>query len=78
MAARRIYKAKRARYEAKTRELTGQLNRYFESQVNIPRIKRGKKQEIETLINEEALLFAEFLRNETKSWRPRIAEGQSM
>jgi hypothetical protein len=41
--------------------------------VNVPRIMRGESQEIETLINEEALLFAKFLRNETKEWKPRIA-----
>jgi hypothetical protein len=33
----------------------------------------GKKQEIETLINEEALLFATYLRNEKQEWVPRIA-----
>lgn len=33
---------------------------------------RGEKQEFETLINEEALLFAKYLRNEKKEWRPRI------
>lgn len=32
-----------------------QLNEYFELMVEIPRIKVGKKQTIETLINEEAL-----------------------
>jgi hypothetical protein len=41
--------------------------------VEIPRIMRGEKQELETLMNEEALLFAKFLRNETKEWKPRIA-----
>jgi hypothetical protein len=34
----------------------------------------GKQQEIETLINEEALLLAMFLRNERQSWKPRISE----
>jgi hypothetical protein len=34
---------------------------------------RGKKQEFETLINEEALLFAKYLRNEIKEWKPRKA-----
>ena len=29
---------------------------------------------IETLISEEALLFAKYLRNERKDWNPRIAE----
>jgi CRISPR-associated protein Cas1 len=59
--------------EPKTRELTDQLNRFFEFQVNIPRIKRGQKQEIETLISEEALLLAEYLRNEKEIWKPRVA-----
>jgi CRISPR-associated endonuclease Cas1 len=45
---------------------------YFKSIVAIPRIKVGKKQEFETLINEEALLFAEYLRDELKDWNPRI------
>jgi hypothetical protein len=33
---------------------------------------RGEKQELETLINEEALLFAKFLRNEREYWIPRV------
>jgi len=37
--------------------------------VEIPRIKVGKKQTIETLITEEAILFAKFLRNERKTWK---------
>jgi hypothetical protein len=45
---------------------------FFESTVEVPRIKIGKKQTIETLINEEALLFGKFLRDEIKSWIPRI------
>jgi len=32
----------------------------------------GKKQEIETLVSEEALLFAMYLRDEKKEWIPRI------
>jgi hypothetical protein len=32
----------------------------------------GKKQEVETLINEEAPLFAVYLRDEKKEWIPRI------
>jgi len=42
------------------------LMSYFVRTVKIPRIKRGEKQELETLINEEALLFAKYLRNEKK------------
>lgn len=56
----------------KTRELTQKLNQLFEAKVDIPRIKHGKSQKIETLINEEAYLLAEYLRNETDLWKPRI------
>ena len=56
-----------------TNEFIKKLNAYFESKVEIPRIRVGKKQEIETLINEEALLLAKYLRDEKKSWAPRIA-----
>jgi len=49
------------------------LNNYFESIVEIPRMKVGKRQTFETLISEEALLFAKYLRNEKKDWTPRLA-----
>jgi CRISPR-associated protein Cas1 len=48
------------------------LNRFFESYVEIPRMKVGKRQTLETLISEEALLLAKFLRNERREWNPRI------
>jgi hypothetical protein len=47
------------------------LNQFFESNVEIPRIKVGKRQTLETLISEEALLLAKYLRNEIKEWTPR-------
>ncbi len=31
------------------------------------------RQRIETMINEEALFLSKFLRDETKTWNPRIA-----
>jgi hypothetical protein len=40
------------------------LSEYFEFKYEIPRIRVGNAQEIETLINEEALLFAMFLGDE--------------
>jgi hypothetical protein len=43
------------------------------ARVGIPRIKVGERQTIETLINEEALLFAKYLRNEKREWLPRIS-----
>ena len=49
------------------------LNDYLRCMVKVPRIMMGGKQEFETLINEEALLFAKFLRNEKETWIPRLA-----
>lgn len=60
--------------DSQTRDLIKGLNQYFQSKVEIPRIRMGDKQEIETLINEEALLLAMFLRKERQSWKPRISE----
>lgn len=57
---------------AQTRDLTKKLYAYFQTKIEIPRIRRGKEQKIETLINEEALLFAKFLRDERETWIPRI------
>jgi hypothetical protein len=56
-----------------TRSLVRSLNEYFKTKVEIQRIRIGKNQEIETLINEEALLLAQYVRNERQSWNPRIA-----
>ncbi|PUA34379.1 MAG: hypothetical protein B9J98_00615 [Candidatus Terraquivivens tikiterensis] len=56
----------------RTRELTEELNRLFEAKVEIPRIRWGEKQTLETLINEEAFLFAKYLRGEREAWIPRI------
>jgi len=47
-------------------------DRLFNSYDEIPRIRHGKRQEFETLINEEALLLAKYLSNEPKDWNPRI------
>ena len=58
---------------AQTRELMKRLYKYFQMKVEVPRIRRGKRQELETLINEEALLFAKYLRDERETWIPRVA-----
>jgi CRISPR/Cas system-associated endonuclease Cas1 len=60
--------------EDKNRAFVKELNKYFTSTVEVPRIRRGRRQEIETLISEEALLFAKYLRNERESWNPRVVE----
>ncbi len=57
-----------------TKNFTLKLNNYFETLVDVPRIKVGERQTLETLINEETLLFAKYLRNEKKEWIPRIAK----
>lgn len=52
--------------------MTRELDKLFESRVEIPLMRHGESQRIETLINEEALLLAKFLRNEKTDWSPRI------
>jgi CRISPR-associated protein Cas1 len=58
--------------DLQTRGFAKSLDAYFLTQVNLPRYRMGNRQELETLINEEACLFAKYLRNERKSWTPRI------
>jgi len=45
------------------------------SMIEMPRARHGNKQTVETLINEEALLFARYLRDEKPTWNPRIARA---
>ncbi len=45
----------------------------FSHEINISRIKYGKKQTLDTLINEEELLLAQYFRGEKETWIPRIA-----
>jgi CRISPR-associated protein Cas1 len=59
--------------DQKTKRFMKSLNHYFESSVKVPRIRVGKKQELESLIVEKAFLFAKYLRDEKKHWTPRIA-----
>jgi hypothetical protein len=58
--------------EYETDSLADGLNCLFNRYVEIHRIKHGKRQTFDTLISEEALLLAKFLRNERKEWFPRI------
>lgn len=58
--------------DAQTRDLMKTLNEFFESRIEVPRIRVGNEQTVETLINEEASLFAKYLRNENQGWIPRI------
>lgn len=52
------------------------LNGLFERIVDVERIKHGNRQAIDTLISEEAMLFAKYLRGEKKDWIPRIVIQQ--
>jgi CRISPR-associated endonuclease Cas1 len=56
-------------YEADS--LAEDLNLLFERTVEVPRMRHGSRQTIDTLINEEAYLFAKLLRNEKETWIPR-------
>jgi len=55
-----------------SKKLMQKINYFFETEVDIPRTRHGKKQTFETLINEEVLLLAKFLRNERKEWKRRL------
>ena len=59
--------------DIQTRGLMKQLNEFFKSTVEVPRIRVGKIQTVETLINEEALQFAKFLRDK-REWIPRVIQ----
>ena len=59
--------------DADTRRMMREQGCFFESKVDIPLIRHGKRQRIKTLINEEALLLAKYLRDENKTWKPRNA-----
>ena len=51
-------------------EFLNLLENYFETKVNVPRVKHGNKQELESVINEEAMLLASFIRGK-RIWEPR-------
>jgi len=62
--------------DAETRRMMRELNDYFESKVDVPLMRHGNRQRTETLINEETLLLAKFLRDERKTWIPRATNTQ--
>ena len=55
-----------------TRRMMRELDKFLLSRVEIPAMRHGKTQAIETLISEEALLLAKYLRYEISGWEPRI------
>jgi hypothetical protein len=63
------FKGNKWKVEAVAEDL---MTRARDSKIEVPLIRYGKRQRIETLINEEALLLAKYLRNEIIYWDPRI------
>jgi hypothetical protein len=49
-----------------------EFDEFFFSRVEILPMRRGKSQTFKTMISEEALLLAEYLRDERNAWDPRI------
>jgi len=62
--------------DTKTRTMIRELYDFFGTKVELPLISYGKWQRIETLINEEALLMAKYIRNESGKWVPRLYQSQ--
>ena len=59
--------------DAESRRMMRELESFFESNVEIPLMRYGKRQKLETLINEDSLLLAKYIRSEKTTWLPRIA-----
>lgn len=62
--------------EYETDDLAEDLNQLFDRVVKVARIRHGNRQTLDTLINEEALLLAKYLRDEKQSWVPRLVNLQ--
>ena len=60
--------------EYETNELAEDLDSFFDRVVNVKRICHGNSQSIDTLISQEAQLFAKYLRNGRREWKPRIVQ----
>jgi CRISPR-associated protein Cas1 len=58
--------------EYETNDLAEGLNELFDRKVNVARMRHGSNQSLDTLINEEAYLLAQYLRGEKQSWIPRL------
>ncbi len=58
-------------WEHEADHLVEGLSSLLDRIVEVTRINRGRRQTLDSLIREEALLFARYLRNERKDWIPR-------
>jgi len=72
LISRKKYGKRQFLNDNKTTQLLKDLYEYFETKIKLPRIRYGEKQTIESLIGEETLKLASFIRNNIKKWKPRI------
>ena len=57
-----------------TRRMMRELDEFFIFlRVEVPAMRHGASQAIETMLSEEVLLLAKYLQNETKKWSRWIA-----
>jgi CRISPR-associated endonuclease Cas1 len=59
--------------EEGTQAMAVKIREMFTRKVKITRLRNGQFQEIESAINEEAMLLGKYLRDEKPDWFPRIA-----
>lgn len=57
---------------AETKRFVDALHEFLRQHVDVARFRHGKRQRVETLISEEAFLFAQWIRGEKSKWQPRI------
>jgi len=63
--------------DKETNHMMRDLEKFYKLKVDVPLLRHGKKQKLETLINEEALLLAKFVRGEKRVWAPRFQKIKS-
>ena len=59
--------------DEKTSEMVRKLYKFFDKRVNIPSVKRGRRQKISTLISQEAHVIKRYLHGYEEEWKPRMA-----
>jgi CRISPR/Cas system-associated endonuclease Cas1 len=60
--------------EEKSAEMTESVEKLFSTIVEVPRLKVGQRQQLESLFSEEAMRFSKYLRQEIPIWEPRIVK----
>jgi CRISPR/Cas system-associated endonuclease Cas1 len=58
--------------KAETKKFIDALHEFLHQHVAMARFRQGSRQQIETLISEEAFLFAQYIRGEKSTWKRRI------